>query len=104
MLCELRAHLVVLATGGVGQVYPTTTNPITATGTKTGLTITDVMAENNVDPTTKAALADRLQFTLTNTSTAPMTGLEVYYTMKDTTTLPGFLSIGHCRLRAGLTW
>lgn len=32
MLCELRAHLVVLATGGVGQVYPTTTNPTTATG------------------------------------------------------------------------
>jgi L-aspartate oxidase len=32
MLRELYAHLVVLATGGVGQVYSTTTNPVTATG------------------------------------------------------------------------
>ena len=32
MLRELHAHLVVLATGGVGQVYSTTTNPVTATG------------------------------------------------------------------------
>ncbi|AOY74122.1 hypothetical protein IG195_20790 (plasmid) [Arthrobacter sp. TES] len=74
------------ATTSAPTVLPVTTNPITATGTKPGLTLTDALAENNIDPTTKAALADRLQFTLTNTTTTPMTGLEVYYTMKDTTT------------------
>lgn len=56
------------------------------TGTKTGLTITDARAEDNVDPQSKAAVPDRLQFTLTNTTTASMTGLDVYYTMKDTKT------------------
>jgi L-aspartate oxidase len=39
VLCELRAHLVVLATGGVGQVYPITTNPITATGDGVGMAL-----------------------------------------------------------------
>ena len=56
------------------------------TGTKPGLTLTDAKAENNVDPQSKAAVPDRLQFTLTNTTTTPMTGLDVYYTMKDTKT------------------
>lgn len=67
-------------------VLPVTANPITNTGTKPGLTITAAIAENNVDPKTQAPVADRLQFTLTNTTSTPMTGLEVYYTMKDTTT------------------
>lgn len=67
-------------------VLPVTANPMKTTGTKTGLTITGALAENNVDPKTKAAIPDRLQFDLGNTSSAPVSGLEVYYTMKDTVT------------------
>ncbi|GAA4659496.1 hypothetical protein GCM10025779_27150 [Arthrobacter cryoconiti] len=55
-------------------------------GTKPGLTISDALAENNVDPQSKAPVPDRLQFTLANTTAAAMTGLDVYYTMKDVTT------------------
>ena len=56
------------------------------TGTKPGLILTDAKAEDNIDPQSKAAVPDRLQFNLTNTSTTPMTGLDIYYTMKDTKT------------------
>lgn len=67
-------------------VLPVTTNPISNTSTKAGLAITAAMAENNVDPVTKAPEADRLQFTLTNNGSTTITGGEVYYTMKDATT------------------
>lgn len=67
-------------------VLPATSNPIPTTGTKTGLAIADAIAENNTDPTTKAPVPDRIQFTLTNTTAQPMTGLQAYYTMKDTAT------------------
>lgn len=74
------------AAASAPTVLPVTTNPISGTGTKTGLSITGAMAEDNVDPATKAAIGDRIQFTLTNSTGNPMTGLEIYYTMKDTTT------------------
>ncbi|GAC1452652.1 MAG: hypothetical protein PVSMB10_09630 [Pseudarthrobacter sp.] len=66
-------------------VLPVTTNPIKVTGSKPGINISNAMAENNTDPQTNAPVADRLQFTLTNSTTAPISGLEVYYTMKDST-------------------
>ncbi|ALO66677.1 hypothetical protein AS189_09450 [Arthrobacter alpinus] len=75
-----------VGTASAVTVLPVPTNPMKTTGTKPGLTVTGALAENNVDPQSKAAVPDRLQFDLTNTSTAPMTGLEAYYTMKDTTT------------------
>lgn len=75
-----------VGTASAVTVLPVTANPMTTTGTKAGLTVTGAMAENNVDPQSKAAVPDRLQFDLTNTTTAPITGLEAYYTMKDTTT------------------
>ena len=65
-------------------VLPVTTNPMDTSGTKPGLTLTGAKAEDNVDPQSKAAVPDRLQFNLTNTTTTPMTGLDVYYSMKDT--------------------
>lgn len=74
------------AAASAPTVLPVTANPISGTGAKTGLSITAAMAEDNVDPATKAAIGDRLQFTLTNSADTPLTGLEVYYTMKDTTT------------------
>ncbi|MCB5283361.1 MULTISPECIES: hypothetical protein [unclassified Arthrobacter] len=64
-------------------VLPVTKNPITATGTAPGLTISKAKAEDNTDPQTNAAVPDRLQFTLSNSTAAPLGGLEVYYTMKD---------------------
>lgn len=74
------------AAGPAATVLPVTKNPITATGTAPGLTISKAKAEDNTDPQTNAAVPDRLQFTLSNSTPAPLTGLEVYYTMKDTTT------------------
>lgn len=73
-------------TAPAATVLPATSNPIPTTGTKTGLTITGAIAENNTDPTTKAPVPDRIQFTLTNTTAQPMTGLQAYYTMKDAAT------------------
>ena len=67
-------------------VLPVTQNPITAIGTAAGLAIGKAIAEDNTDPQTNAAVPDRLQFTLSNSTPAPITGLEVYYTMKDAST------------------
>jgi len=67
-------------------VLPVTKNPITATGKAPGLAIDKAIAENNTDPQTNAAVADRLQFDLSNTTAAPISGVEVYYTMKDAST------------------
>ena len=71
------------STAPAATVLPVTKNPITATGTAPGLTIDKAIAENNTDPQTNAAVPDRLQFTLHNTTAAPISGVEVYYTMKD---------------------
>lgn len=68
------------------QVLPTTKNPIVNTNTAAGLTVVQAMAENNVDPTTKKPIADRLQLTLKNTSAHSLDGLQVYYTMTDSST------------------
>lgn len=74
------------ASASAVTVLPVTANPMKTSGTKPGLAVSGALAENNVDPKTKAAVADRLQFDLTNTTKTPMTGLDVYYTMKDTKT------------------
>jgi flagellar basal body-associated protein FliL len=68
------------------QVLPVNSNPIQNTSQQPGLVITAAAAENNVDPTTKQAIADRLQLSLQNTSSQTMSNLEVYYQMKDTKT------------------
>ncbi|MBG6215069.1 MAG: hypothetical protein LH475_03720 [Cryobacterium sp.] len=69
-----------------GSVLPVTTNPITNTSTTPGLTIVSAAAEDNVDPSSGAAITDRLQITLGNTTTSPLTNLKTYYVMKDITT------------------
>lgn len=71
------------STAPAATVLPVTKNPITANGTAPGLTITNAKAEDNTDPQTNAAVPDRLQFTLSNSTAAPLGGLEVCYTMKD---------------------
>ena len=71
---------------GTAQVLPVASNPITNTSTAPGLVIVGAMAENNVDPATKQPIADRLQVQVKNTSTSPLTGFEIYYTMTDAIT------------------
>ena len=68
------------------QVLPVSSNPIQNTSQQSGLAITAADVENNVDPVTKQAIADRLQVTLQNTSSQTMTRLEIYYQMKDVKT------------------
>lgn len=68
------------------QVLPISSNPIQNTSQQPGLVITAADAENNVDPTTKQAISDRLQISLQNSSTQTMSNLEVYYQMKDVKT------------------
>ena len=68
------------------QVLPVSRNPIQNTSQHPGLAIVAADVENNVDPVTKQAIADRLQLTLQNTSSQPMSNLEIYYQMKDVKT------------------
>lgn len=68
------------------QVLPVSSNPIHNTSQQEGLLIVAAAAEDNADPVTKQAISDRLQLTLQNTSSQTMSGLEVYYTMKDAKT------------------
>jgi hypothetical protein len=65
------------------MVLPVTSDPIVNTATAATLSITDATVENNVDPATNKAIADRLQLTLKNTGTTALTGFEVYYEMTD---------------------
>lgn len=69
-----------------GVVLPVPSNPITNTSTASTLVITKAAVEDNVDPATGKAIDDRLQLTLKNTGTAPLTGFEVYYSMTDVVT------------------
>lgn len=72
--------------GTASSLLPVKTNPIQNPSTQPGLSIENAMAENNVDPSTKQAIGDRLQITLKNSSTKTLTGFEVFYTMTDATT------------------
>ena len=74
------------SSAAASAVLPVATNPITNTSTAPGLTIVSAAAEDIVDPKSGAAIADRLQITLGNTTSAPLTNLEAYYEMTDVTT------------------
>jgi hypothetical protein len=71
---------------GTKHVLPVPSNPIVNTSTQPGLEVVNTAVENNVDPVTKKDLSDRLQITLKNSSTQPMSNLEVYYLMTDSKT------------------
>lgn len=71
------------AAGNSSQVLPVAANPITNTSTAPGLTIKSVLVENNEDPATKKVVADHLEIALQNSSTATLSGFEVYYTFTD---------------------
>ncbi|HEY3292660.1 MAG TPA: hypothetical protein VGJ85_03405 [Candidatus Nanopelagicaceae bacterium] len=74
------------SSSGTGVTLPVASNPIVNTSTKPGLVITYAAAENNVDPTTNSPLGDQLELTLKNTTSIPMSGIEVYYEMTDIVT------------------
>lgn len=76
----------ISANSTAGTVLPVTSNPIKNTGTTPGLSITGAMVEDNVDPATGTAMADRLQMTLKNDTSQSLSGLEIYYQQKDATT------------------
>lgn len=73
------------ADSAAGVVLPVTSNPIVNTATDPTLEITYAAVEDNVDPSGKA-IDDRLELTLKNTGSTPMTGIEVYYGMTDVVT------------------
>jgi len=74
------------ASAPAGVVLPVASNPITNTATALTLEISYAAVEDNIDPATGNAIDDRLQLTLKNTGTTPLTGIEVYYEMTDVVT------------------
>ena len=72
------------AAGGV--VLPVAANPIVNAATAPTLEISFAGVEDLTDPATGKAIDDRLMLTLKNTSSTPLTGLEVYYEMTDVVT------------------
>jgi hypothetical protein len=69
-----------------GVVLPVASNPIANAATAPTLAITYAAVEDNVDPATGKAIDDRLQLTLKNSGSTPLTGIEVYYEMTDIVT------------------
>jgi hypothetical protein len=67
-------------------VLPVAADPIVNPSTTAGLSIAAAAVEDNVDPATKKAISDRLQVTLANSTSAPLTNVEIYYEMTDVTT------------------
>lgn len=74
------------ASPAAGGVLPIASNPIVNTSTSPTLAITKAAVEDNVDPATGKAINDRLQLTVKNTGTTPLSGFEVYYEMTDAVT------------------
>ena len=68
------------------MLLPVASNPITNTATVSTLAISKAAVEDNTDPATGKAIADRLQITLRNTGTTALSGFEIYYTMTDIVT------------------
>ena len=83
-----------------GSVLPVAANPISNTSTAPGLSITAAAVEDLVDPATGKAMDDRLQITLANSTSSPLTNVEIYYQMTDVTTQQ---SEGYYTALAGVT-
>lgn len=99
-------------TDGDGQNDRVDTTPIYTdsliqeTSTTVGFTINSILVENNVDANNQA-VSDHLELSVTNTSSATLTGFDIYYTINDPTagttegyyrTLPDFaLNVGETK-------
>jgi hypothetical protein len=78
--------ILVASLSQASVVLPVDSNPISNASTTPGLTIVSAAAEDNVDPTTKDAIDDRLQVSVRNDSASELTAFEIYYVMTDVTT------------------
>ncbi len=97
---------VTSSAGTASSLLPVTANPIHNTSTAPGLSIVTAIAENNVDPSTKQPIADRLQVTLKNSASSSLTGFEIFYTMTDAATHASesyYLPLTGLTLAAGAT-
>ncbi|MEZ5079374.1 MAG: hypothetical protein R2878_01665 [Thermoleophilia bacterium] len=65
------------------RVLPVAKNPIVNTSSAPGLEIAKVLVENNVSAQTGKTVSDHLEVSLKNTTTKPLSGLELYYTISD---------------------
>lgn len=83
-----------------GLILPIAANPITNTATAPGLTIVQVLVENNVEPATGGDAADHLEIVLRNDSAAELGGFVVYYEITD---LTSGAKEGYCSALAGFT-
>jgi hypothetical protein len=80
------AQSAAAGTASSGMVLPVDSNPIVNTSTAPGLSIVSAAVEDNVDPVTKAPIADRLQLSVRNDTAKDLSGFEIYYVMTDVTT------------------
>jgi hypothetical protein len=62
-------------------------NPIAQVGKPGGPAIAAAKVEDNFDPVTKKDVADHLEITIMNPGNANLTGLQVYFTIRDDKTL-----------------
>lgn len=94
---EPPAECVVAADG---IVLPVAANPIVNPSTAPGLTIVQLLVENNVDPATGGDAADHLEIALRNDSSSELSGFVVYYEITDLVT---GAREGYCSALAGFT-
>jgi hypothetical protein len=88
----------VASAGGI--ILPIDSNPINNTSTASGLTIVEVLVENNVDPATGGDAPDHLEIKLRNDSESELSGFVVYYEITDLVT---GAKEGYCSELAGFT-
>ena len=62
------------------------TNPIVQTGRAGGPVIENAKVEDNFDPVSKKGVDDHLEIAIKNPGLTPLQGLQLYYTVKDSTT------------------
>jgi hypothetical protein len=61
-------------------------NPIPQTGKAGGPVIESAKVEDNFDPINKKGVSDHLEIAVKNPGATPLQGLQLYYTVKDSTT------------------
>lgn len=67
-------------------LIPVAKNPIVNRSLSAGIIIASAMVQDNVDPSTKRAIPDRLMLKVVNKSSKPASGFEIFYTMRDSST------------------
>jgi hypothetical protein len=61
-------------------------NPIAQQGKAGGPLLESAKVEDNFDPTTKKGVSDHLEIAVKNPGASPLQGLQLFYTVKDSTT------------------